>query len=368
MIIANKRILYYDAIKTLAIFFVCFYHFNAINVDIINNHNSTTYINYFFYSIGSIAVPLFFMINGALLLNKEYNLKKHLWKTFRIYLLVVVWSFITLSVLIPICGDTYSFVDFFRSGWYLKKTRNDHLWFLMTLISIHLLFPFIKEIYDNAKHQILYLFCSIIFIFSFGNLFVNSIANVAEYILGINYLKGDDIYLFPLINPFGNPFGNYFYSILYFILGGILSKKVSQNRVKISSTLLIAIFLVSLSMLFLYGTIMFSSNKSFYDTVWNGYFSIMTLTMSLSTFLLLSKIDYNNKKINSFLKIIGANTLGIFLVHRFFGYATFPFFCKLPHSDNIFVNIIYGLIILLLSLLLSIIIKKIPIVKRVLKI
>lgn len=78
----KTRIYYFDALKTISIFLVCIYHYNALNLDIINNPGLGVYINYLFYGLSSMAVPLFFMVNGALLLNRPYRLGKHIKKRF----------------------------------------------------------------------------------------------------------------------------------------------------------------------------------------------------------------------------------------------------------------------------------------------
>ena len=123
-------------------------------------------------------------------------------------------------------------------------------------------------------------------------------------------------------------------------------------------------FFLALFMLFLYGLMMTVSNNVFYDTVWNGYYSIMTLVMSISTFLFFSKLSYKIEKINRFLVMISSNTLGIYLIHRFVGAATIPYFHNLILSSTLPVNILYGFFVMLNSLLIVIILKKVPLLRK----
>ena len=68
----NTRIYYFDAIKTLAIFLVIFVHYPMISDSMPSNLSMLlTYV----------AVPLFFMVNGALLLRKPIDVKKTLQKS-----------------------------------------------------------------------------------------------------------------------------------------------------------------------------------------------------------------------------------------------------------------------------------------------
>jgi len=353
---SGHRVLYYDAIKVLALYLVCIYHYNHLHSNILDQQDLATYANYFLKGFSSMAVPLFFMVNGALLLNRSYELGDHLRRTFCLYVLVLAWSFVSLVGFMPIYGYSYSVQGFIRDLLYLRPSVSDHLWFLQTLISVYLLFPLVKEVYDSSNRKLLYLLCLIFFFFSFGNLLLNVLVNVTGFVSGFSTLRNDGFDFFPLINPFGN----YFYAFLYFIVGGLLAERISKSRIRISNWLLFTSFLVSSLLLFLYGVLMTSSNHELYDTVWNGYTSLMTLIMSVSAFLFLSKIDYKNERINQTLTVIGANTLGIYLVHRFVGATITPYFRHFSLSSVLAINIFYGFLILLSSLLVVLILKRVP--------
>jgi surface polysaccharide O-acyltransferase-like enzyme len=360
----KNRIFYYDAIKTFAIYLVCIYHYNNLNYNILINPNFGVYINYCFHGISSIAVPLFFMVNGALLLNKPYKISNHLRKIIYLYILVSIWSFISLIIFIGIDNTSYSLKDFFKAWFFLKQGPNNHLWFLKTLISVYLLFPFIKEFYDIAERKLLKLFCFIVFVFSFGNLFLNSLLNLVKFIFGSNYLNDNAFDFFPMVNPFGN----YYYAFFYFIVGGILSERVKNNKINVSIKVLLTSFFTALFVLFLYGVLMTVSSNTVYDTVWNGNYSIMTLIMSISTFVFFSKLTYENETINHNLAIIGPNTLGIYLVHVFVGSLSIPYFRNLFLSKSLVINIFYGFLLVLSSLLIVLLLKKLPLLKKMVKI
>lgn len=356
----KNRVFYYDAIKVLAISLVCIYHYNNLNFNILDNQNFGVYLNYYVQSISSMAVPLFFMVNGALLLNKPYKLRSHLEKVFYLYILFFVWSFISLIIFIPIEGASYSLKEFLKAWFLLKQGTSNHLWFLQALISVYLLFPFIKLIYDLPDRILLKLFCFIIFIFSFGNLFLSSLLNSVEFMFRLNYFKHDSFSFFPGINPFGN----YYYALFYFVAGGVMAERIKDNKINVSIRALLASFLIALFLLFLYGILMSVSNKVLFDTVWDGNYSIMTLIMASSTFLFFSKLTYEKEKINYALAIIGSNTLGIYLIHRFVGAITLPYFRNLTLSNSLVLNILYALFLVLSSLLIVFIVKKFPLLRK----
>jgi surface polysaccharide O-acyltransferase-like enzyme len=133
-----KRIIYYDAIKCLAIFTMCFYHGNMLEKNILENPSVVTYFYYFLQCFLSVCVPLFFMVNGALILNAKFDNKKNIRKIIKLIILLFAWSLILLLILKYILHDTYTIKSLFVSIWFLKAHRISHLWFLQALIAVYL--------------------------------------------------------------------------------------------------------------------------------------------------------------------------------------------------------------------------------------
>ncbi len=99
----NNRKNYLDVLKVLAMFFVVFYHSFGELIILQNNSTISQNIYYLFCSFITICVPIFFMVNGAILLNKPLDIKKHYFKTFKTFILVYFWSFIISIFKIPVC-------------------------------------------------------------------------------------------------------------------------------------------------------------------------------------------------------------------------------------------------------------------------
>ncbi|WP_249369731.1 acyltransferase [Acaryochloris marina] len=362
----KTRVYYFDALKTISICLVCIYHYNALNLDIINNPGLGVYINYLFYGLSSMAVPLFFMVNGALLLNRPYQLKKHIRKTIYLYVLLNLWSLISLTLFIPIEGTTYSIKEFLSSWFLLKVHVSNHLWFLQALVSVYLLFPVIKAVYDLEDNKLtLKILCFVVFIFSFGSLFLHTILNVAETVLGFNYINSNSFNFFPGINPFNQ----YSYAYIYFILGGVLADQFSPDKIGSERTISLRrislfSFLLAWMSLFLYGVMTTVSSQSFYDTVWNGYYSMMTLVMSAACFYFLSSLSYGNKILNSVFVVVGTSTFGIYLLHRFVGAVSIKYFQNIPFSTNLVPNLLYSFCVVAVTLLAVQVLKAIPLFRR----
>lgn len=114
----------------------------------------------------------------------------------------------------------------------------------------------------------------------------------------------------------------------------------------------------------LYGVMTTVSSQSFYDTVWNGYYSMMTLVMSAACFYFLSSLSYGNKLLNSVFVVVGTSTFGIYLLHRFVGAVSIKYFQNIPFSTNLFPNLLYCLGVVAVTLLAVQVLKAIPLFRK----
>lgn len=359
-----KRTVYFDLIKVLAITMVCFYHVNGLQKNILDSLEVSTFLNYLLISSLSMCVPLFFMVNGALLLNRPLNLQRHARKTIKLLFITYAWAVIVLLILIPITGSEYTLKGFLRSVWTLERGMINYLWFLLALVSIYLIFPLIKLTYDQQQKTTFFYICAVFFLVSFGNLTLNSIINVLQSIFGFVYLTDDHFNFFQRVDPFGR----YSYAFFYFSIGGYLALLIKEKKIQASNSLMVMVFVFALLLLFAYGCLMTLSHGKYYDTVFDGYYSLMTLAMSVSTFIFLSRITIRNNKVSKFVTIIGVNTLGIYILHAIFSKALTPYFRESSLAQNISVNIAYATLLVLLSLFLTILLKRMPLVSWLLRI
>ena len=71
----ETRIYFYDIVKCIACYLICLSHFGTLDINIVRSQEYHVYFNYFFQGICSIGVPIFLMVNGAFLMNKNYPLQ-----------------------------------------------------------------------------------------------------------------------------------------------------------------------------------------------------------------------------------------------------------------------------------------------------
>lgn len=135
----KKRIFYFDEIRALAILFVILCHTTTIYHPF-NYSFSPLAIPSILNMLGWVGVPLFFMISGALLLNREYTLKDFFKRRFtRILYPFIFWMIITLSL--------YYFFLGFGEKELLKVFFGDnrYTWFIWVMMGIYLILPVINS-------------------------------------------------------------------------------------------------------------------------------------------------------------------------------------------------------------------------------
>ncbi len=353
----SERYDFIDLLKVIAISFVLLYHATNYPYNFLESGGGISYFRYFLRTILSTCVPLFFLANGFLLMNKKFDLKKHIIKSIRMVILTFVWGTINLLLLSVIENTPLSLGEFIDALWYWKQGWINHLWYMGALICIYVFFPLIKVAYDKDK-KIYFYFVVITAAFTFGNTMLNTIFSI---------ISGGQTSLnwFNTFNPFRGIYG---YAFVYFCVGGCLPlivKKIKEHRIKSN---LIALISITVSMLLLFGTgvILSCNSNSMWDVVWNGYDTIFTFVNVLAIFVLTTNYAGKNKLVHSIILKISKNTLGIYFIHVIFVHWIRPYIVNIDILSNIGGNILFSIVVLILSLFTVLIIKKIPIIKNIL--
>jgi hypothetical protein len=359
----TNRIYYYDIVKCIASYLICLSHFGTIENDLLHNPAPFVYFNYFFLGIASVGVPIFLMTNGAFLLNKDYPLGKILHRAKSFAILYLIWGVVTLLVLAPLYHDQYTPSEFIIAVVKRKTGRTEHLWFMMAMVYIYLLFPFIKSLFAKPGKEYFKYLVVLTFLCTFGVRFCNDLLSTIGYLSGLQRLKNLDLRYILVFNPFNFWFA---FTLVYFISGGVLARYLQTIRIK--PLALWAYLLIGLSGLFLFSLSRIFFTGMDYDIVWSGHDTIMTMVMAFSLFILCSKIRLNNQKLITLSRVIGLNTLGIYFIHIPVGHWLTPLYNNLAISNYLVADIFYALLIMSISLGISLLIKQIPFVKRLVQI
>lgn len=173
----KSRKIYIDFIKIIAIYMVLFTHtgergFFAFSCRL----DSVYYPLYLFITICiRVAVPLFFMASGALLLTKEESIKEILVKRFVKYLL----SLIVFSMIVYVYRYAEGRIKSFSLSDFLRKLYSGdisvHFWYLYAYLAYVLMLPLIRKFaksLDKNEFKWLLFMCLIINVIPIGEYIV----------------------------------------------------------------------------------------------------------------------------------------------------------------------------------------------------
>lgn len=144
--INRKRKLYLELLRIFAILCVIFNHTDGFFAYYSSTQNGITWLYSAVLSvICRVGVPLFFMISGAVLLDKEESLKELFRKRIlRIGIVLLLFSLVQYAVAI-FRGrvQEYSFLLFFKG--ILEGTIEETYWFLYAYLGILFLLPLLRK-------------------------------------------------------------------------------------------------------------------------------------------------------------------------------------------------------------------------------
>lgn len=330
----KNRIKYFDNLKCIAImgviFLHCFILWDPINIF----HINANHLN----QIGRFGVPLFIMISGALLLNREIELKQFFKKRF-----------------VRICYPLIFFIAFsYVFGIY--KHPLVAFWFCWMILGAYLAIPIINIFIQHASEREIEYF---ILVFIFASIFYQASSMIGfKYSLDLNFF----------ITP-----------VSYLILGYYLSTKKfkgSPNRIVLVS---LAIFIISTALKMKFG--------NFFDIVPKMNLSatldvsILQIVQASSIFVLVRylyddvtgifakfKGFLESKTVSGFIESVSRASYGMYLVQMLLlrEYIR-PYFKPLELSDHrmFFYSCLLFVGLFLASWIITVILGKIPYVKKV---
>ena len=247
-----------------------------------------------------------------------------------------------------------------------RASCSGHLWFIYALLSLYVFLPFIEaaKAHNEKLLKYLWLVC-----------FISSFLRYETLVYGTYF--GQMIFgqgkVFDLEEFMRNlsPMGEYANCILYFLTGYFLSQWVRKNPLPTKKKTLyillaVLVFLASIGLLMVERHIQFGKFAYNWKPLPHQYERIGSLTMAASVFFLFSQINFRDGKIYSIVKGISMRTLDVFYIH--IPYCLFfNLYLRDSKFSGVLPNYIRAAIILVLSILTGKLIRKIPIVKKILE-
>ncbi len=318
----TSRIVWVDFLKILSAFLVVFFHLAYYKLDYGFTNDTNFYIpnfNRIVMSFSACSVPLFFIINGALMFSKHRNIRDVYFKVLKILILTIVW-----------------------------KIAKFPSWFFITLAVLYLLFPFFQFLWEKKRILYIAVACAIIlfpFIYNYMVLCIR-IFDI-KIILGYK-TQGISVTGFKTM-----------YSIAYFLGGNIL-----MQRKKILNTIVSFLILICGWGCLIIECLCYTYlDKQVYVGVNSSFPTIGAMLLAIGVFSLSQKIKFNihTTKIITWLS---DGVLPIFLMHQFVKkFTRFIIPC-----NTLLGALICTIITCLICIIVGKIIKKIPVLCALVKI
>lgn len=337
----NNRIIYFDILNILACICVVFLHMNGIVHQYSQTRAWKTAL--VFEVICYWAVPIFVMLSGATLLKyrERYNTKTFFKKRFiKVLIPWIVWSLI----LYIIKNKNLNFLIFIKEFFYGKI--ESIYWFFPLILFLYCLVP-VFSVFTEKKEYRKILEAIVIFVFIFRGILypIYTIANKT----------------FPPIFNYCIEFTPY---IMFLILGYLLSTVDLNKKQRIIIYLL---GIVSALIRYLY-TYYFSIKEGVLNKDLFGYCSAISVMLAVAMFVFVKNINWDKiiKKLHITPKVIStisSCSFGIYLIHMLIKNKLTSILGLNIYS--IWYRTIGAIFIYLICLIIVYIIKKIPILKKI---
>lgn len=286
-------------------------------------------------SIMNWAVPMFLIITGALLLNKEIQMNLMVSKYIK-RIVIALFLFGIPYAIMELYMDTRQLSADMIIKSIVKVVEGNswgHLWYLYALIGIYIILPFIKIVLNNTDKKTHKIILIILFLFNFCKGFI-------EKIIGISIA-----FNIPIMT----------YTVFYVITGYYLVNnkfKIEKNK-KILGGILIAEIITIVIM-----NLMFKDALSYLS-----YDSPIIAFLAVTLFLILKDFKFNEY---NWLWEIDRLCFCVYLIHPVFINFMYKFIKITPLNIKIIpIGIVmFFLIFVIVSFMSSWILNKIPILRK----
>lgn len=370
----SKRIDYLDILKAIAIFLVVFCHFVLLSPTVGAN---------LFMSACWMAVPTFFMVNGALLFARPLDLKKHLKKTVSVYGVLVVWKLIYMLAIPPLtagnlegisAGEIWNYLFLFGE---LPGIINGHLWFIEALLAVYVVFPLFRILYDweapdnsrtlgmakSVPHRLTWFFMVASLVCTNGFHSFEVLGDMLRK-AGIGFgISAAGLAAF-------QPFGKYGNMLGFFLLGALLAGREKPLFGTYFRQRLAGVIMLTGGLFALWGVKWFLSGQAAWDGILlqEGYRHVPVIFMAAGMFLIFKGVNMKQKWIAVPVRAVASRTLGIFYLHWLFGWMLVnPLAGGLMTRNIAFsigTNILKNVVLMVPAFIVTMLLERIPLVKK----
>lgn len=347
-----KRLAHVDLLRLLAIYLVIFNHTgNQGYLLFADKMESPLSLVYMMASVFcKIAVPIFFMISGALLLKKEESLKQLFLK--RVFRIAIVLVLVSIPYYYWLRRSNGVSITSFLT-WIYAESASTSLWYLYSYIALLLVLPFLRSMVKNMQQKdFVYL--------AIGYLVFVGVLPCLEYLLWNGTVTLHESFapvLFMTQNVFFALMGYYFE---YVFDGG------DHERRNIGLGILFSVIAILLTCFMTY-------HQAWTEGVgttqqMERFFNCFICVPAMTTYFLVKRQGekIQGQRIRQLLSVLGSSVFGVYLIEKLIRVISGRLHTLLlPFVGSFIASLIWCLAVLCLGLLIVVPLKRIPGIKRV---
>ncbi|MBP1664160.1 MAG: acyltransferase 3 [Bacteroidetes bacterium] len=296
----ENNIEWLDSLRALAIIGVLFIHISSPVVKMSFGGNML------YWWIGNIvnstirfAVPVFLMISGVTMLNREYKLgefyKKRITRVLipLLFWMVVYWIFRWFTLSPSIQPHDFRSIISWGVNLFLTEGISKHFWYVYMILFIYLAVPFLGMFVRKLS--------------SWSLLFL-----LAAWVLLCGVSSDFSLNMYGWSGDYLSKFFGYFLYSGYLVLGYYIGKYTIVSRNIRLTALLVFIGTIAVSTFFAFYA---STKAGRLDTTVYGYLNLNTIIQSGAIFLSLKNTNIRNSIVLRMQKTVSDYSFGIYLVH-----------------------------------------------------
>lgn len=293
--VEKRRKLNLDVLRIVACFLVIVNHTdNKMLLSL--TPSKSWFVSAFIFYICKVAVPLFIMISGAVLLGKEESYKdlykKRVLKT---VLVILIFSFVYYIDKVRIDGAVFSLKEFWQS--ILHDPITNAYWYLYMYLGLIIMLPILRKLVKNMQTKD-YLYC-----LGLWAVFMGVFPIVNHY---LEYKSITYCFNIPIISVY----------VIYFIMGYFIENKLDTkyfNKTILIICIILSIICIALSIgLTYYDNIRDAENKLFMDNT--EYITIAIPSISLFYIAKYVNLKIGDRINGKIIVNIATHTFGIYLL------------------------------------------------------
>ncbi len=343
----EKKKIYLEYLRIVACFFVIYHHTYIYPEQPVGNGH--VWVTLFGAVFCCFSVPLFFMISGALLLDKEESLKD-LWKKriLKTVITLVVFSFLYYMRLVILGYRDFDLINFFKELY--STNWNYSYWYLYAYIGYLICLPILRNLVKNLD------------VACFRYIFI-----IAICLMGV--IPTYEWFLFKREFTLNSNLKVAFFTtqcIIYPLLGYYLERKVDKEKFKKYIPLAWTVNVMSILLTCYMSYCDYMETAEFTKTYYMCFVMIncVTIFMTFKCYFERMKSEVWGRVVTS----LGSATLGIYLLHlmaREHLYGLLECFRERWNINDVIAVLMFDTIIFVVCYVITVVLKRIPGIKKI---